>query len=326
MPEIWIGIDVSKKVLDVFVRPHGTALRFPNTADGAAAFVEQLQPLRPTLVVLEATGGLELPAVAALTGAAIRFAVVNPRQVRSFAKAAGRLAKTDALDAQVLAHFAEAMRPAPRPMQDEWTRNFGQLVARRRQVVVMITAESNRLPTMSGLAKQDVEEHLEWLKGRLEVLDTQLYEVVQKLPAWQERDELLRSVPGVGPVTAATLAAELPELGKLGHKQISALVGVAPLNRESGQWRGKRSIGGGRAPVRTTLYMCVVVGIRFNPVIKSFYERLRKEGKPVKVAMTACMHKLLVILDAIARSGERWRSVTSAVLSPSEAALDARSA
>lgn len=307
MPQCWIGIDVSKKRLDVYIRPASIALSFTNQPDGIAQLIERIKAESPELVVLEATGGLHLSAASAIESAAIVVAVVNPRQVRDFAKAAGKLAKTDAIDAQILAHFAEVMQPPARPLLDEQMQQLKDLVARRHQLVEMMTAEKNRLSGMSQVAKEDIEENIKWLQKRIKQVEQRLEELVQQNESLKQRNKILQSVPGIGPAVASTLLAGLPELGQLGPKQISALVGVAPLNHDSGQKRGKRSIWGGRAVVRSLLYMAVVVGIRHNPVIQAFYERLRKAGKIAKVALTACMHKLLIILNAMVKHKTFWQ-------------------
>lgn len=304
----WVGIDVSKHYLDVYIRPNGKALRQPNTEQGIAALIEQLLVVQPELVVLEATGGMEVPAAAALSNAALAVAIVNPRQVRDFAKATGKLAKTDAIDAAVLAHFADAIRPEVRALPDVQARELGELVTRRRQVVEMITAEKARLAGMTGAMRQDIQTHIEWLKQRLNDLDKQLQTLIRQTPAWCDKVDLLKSVPGVGDVLSSTLLVELPELGTLGHKQISNLVGLAPINRDSGKMRGKRTIWGGRAQVPAALYMGTLVAVRFNPVLQQFYERLRRQGKPAKVALTACMHKLLIILNAMVKSRTYWQA------------------
>ena len=304
--QCFLGIDVSKASLDVSERPSGAHWRVPRDEHGIAALSARLQALQPALVVLEATGGLEVEVVAHLLSVGVPTAVVNPRQVRDFARAVGRLAKTDPLDAGVLAHFAEAVRPTPRPLPDEQAQALGALVTRRRQIVEMLTAEKNRLGNASRCTHPRIQAHLAWLQRELENLDTTLRDEIRRTPAWREKDDLLQSVPGVGPVTACTLITELPELGHLDRKQIAALVGVAPLNRDSGTLRGQRTIWGGRAAVRATLYMATLSATRFNRVIKAFYDRLIAAGKRPKVALTACMHKLLIILNAILRSGRPW--------------------
>jgi len=303
---VYVGIDVAKDWLDVAQRPGGEAWRVSSDETGVAALVERLKDVRPMLVVLEATGGLQIPAVAALAAAGLRTVVVNPRQLRQFAGATGRLAKTDAIDAQVLAQFGEAVRPEVRPLPDAATRELSALVARRRQLIEMLTAEKNRLRVATKKVRANIEAHIRWLEGELLDLEGGLGDVIRSSPVWRERDNLLRSVPGVGPVLSSVLLADLPELGRLNRKEIAALAGVAPLNRDSGQLRGRRTVWGGRSHVRTTLYMATLVASRYNPVIKSFYQRLLSVGKPKKVALTACMRKLLTILNAMMRHEAPW--------------------
>jgi transposase len=306
--ECFVGIDVSRDHLDVAVRPSGDARRLANDESGVAGLVVQLGTLAPAAVVLEATGGLEAPVAAALAAVGLPVAVVNPRQARDFAKATGQLAKTDALDARMLAHFAEAIRPLLRPLPDAEQQRLAALVARHRQVMDMLVAERQRLGRARPAVRERVAAHIAWLEADLHDLDGDLDPAIQASPAWRERDDLLRSVPGVGPVLSRTLLADLPALGRLDRKQIAALVGVAPLARDSGRLRGRRGIWGGRAAVRRVLYMATVTAMRHNPTIRPFYERLVAAGKPPKVALVACMHKLLLILDAIVRSGEPWRT------------------
>ena len=305
----FVGIDVSKAQLDVAVRPSEERLRFANSEEGIAQLTAKLRALKPTLVLLEATGGYQTSTVASLSVAGLAVAVVNPRQVRDFAKAIGRLAKTDVLDAAVLAHYADAIRPKPRPLRDEESLALEALVTRRRQVVEMITSETNRHAQAPKALRASIKAHINYLKREVQDINRELDETVRNTPLWREQDDLLQSVPGVGPITAMTLLAELPELGKLDRKQIAALVGVAPLNHDSGTFRGKRSIWGGRAPVRATLYMAALVATRTNPTIRTFYERLCAMGKAKKVALTACMRKLLTTLNAMVRSGTTWRAL-----------------
>jgi transposase len=261
------------------------------------------------LVILEATGGFERPVAAALAAAGLPIAVVNPRQARDFARATGRLAKTDRIDAQILARFAQAVRPAPRPVPEEEAQALAEITARRRQVVGMLTAEKNRLGAATTKpVRKRLQAHVRWLEKELSCTDGDLEEAIAKSPTWRENEELLRGVPGVGPVVARTLLAELPELGSLPPKQLAALVGVAPLNRDSGAFRGRRAVWGGRATVRAALYMGALVATRHNPQIKEFYERLLGAGKPRKVALVACMRKLLIILNAMLKNRTRWRS------------------
>lgn len=308
-PQPYVGIDVSKDYLDTGIRPGGKSERTGNREPDIAQLVQRLQALQPALIVLEATGGLEMPVAAALAVARLPTAIVNPRQVRKFAEASGQLAKTDKIDAQVLAHFAEAIRPEPRGLPDEQAQHMAALLARRRQLVEMLVAEKNRRHSASAGVRPRLEAHIEWLEHELNDLDHDLNQAIKASPLWREKEDLLRSVPGVGPVLARTLLFELPELGCLNHKQVAKLVGVAPLNRDSGRKRGKRTIWGGRAVVRTALYMAMLAAIRFNPVIKDFYLRLVQAGKPKKSAMTACMHKLLTILNAVLRDRTAWQSV-----------------
>jgi transposase len=302
----WVGIDVCKKALDTHIRPSGQILHHANTEEGIADLVLSLQSLSIERVVLEATGGMEILAAVRLTQVGIAVAVVNPRQVRDFAKATGRLAKTDVIDAAILAHFAEAIQPEIRPLATEESRLLGELVTRRHQLVEMITAEKNRLSTMHGPMQEQINVHIKWLKQQLGDVDQQLQQTIRQTPLWCERAELLKSVPGVGDILSSTLLAELPELGQLDARKIAGLVGLAPINRDSGQFRGRRMIWGGRARVRTALYMPTLVATRHNPVIKAFYESLVQQGKLKKVALTACMRKLLVILNAIVKSGLPW--------------------
>jgi len=304
----FVGIDVSKARLDGHCRPDGSAFHEPNDEPGIAAVVDRLTALRPTLIVLEATGGLEAPLAAALAAAGLPVAVVNPRQVRDFARATGTLAKTDAPDAAVLAHFAEAIRPEARGLPDEQARQLEAILARRRQLIRMRTAERNRLGTTAApkAVRQDLASHIKYLDRRIKQMDGELEEAVRSSAAWREKDDLLRGVPGVGKVVAQTLLAALPELGTTGNRRIVALAGLAPMARDSGTLRGRRRIVGGRGEVRGALYMAVLSAVRFNPVLKAFYGRLRAAGKPPKVAQTAAMRKLLTILNAMVRSGRAW--------------------
>lgn len=303
----WVGIDVSKHYLDVYVRPQQLALRVKNNLSGIVNLSEQLQSIKPELIVLEATGGMELEVAEKLSSAGLAVSIINPRQARDFGKATGKLAKTDAIDAKVLAHFGEAIRPRVTIMSDEREKQLKDLVSRRRQLVEMISAEKARLAGKTGEIKQDIQDHIEWLEQRLQQINQQLEKLIEDNSQWTAKVKQLQAVPGVGEVTATTLIAALPELGQLSGKQISCLVGLAPLNRDSGQFRGKRMIIGGRAAIRCALYMATLVGIRFNPVIKAFYERLLQKGKLKKVALTACMHKLLIILNAMVKSGKLWQ-------------------
>lgn len=303
---MFVGVDVSKAHLDVAVRPTGEAWREGNEEAGRSALVERLRELSPTLIVLEATGGYEAGLLALLAAAQLPVVVVNPRQVRDFAKATGRLAKTDALDAEVLALFAERVRPEVRELPSEAAQELEALLSRRRQILEMLTAERNRLGTARASVKADVQEHIRFLQKRLGGVDAELDQRIRQSPLWRAREDLLRSVPGIGPVVTRTLIAALPELGRLTHKQIAALVGVAPLNRDSGTLRGRRTVWGGRAGVRGALYMAALVASRYNELIRSFYQRLLSAGKPRKVALVACMRKLLIILNSMLRHGTRW--------------------
>lgn len=306
-PDGWVGIDVAKAHLDVAIWPTAERRRVSRDEAGLTDLIGWLQTRTPTLIVLEATGGLETPVVAALVAAGLPVAVINPRQARDFAKALGRLAKTDTLDAEVLARFGEAIRPVPRPWKDEETQELTALIQRRRQVVEMLVAEKNRLASAHSRVKPDIQATITWLEQRLQDLDGDLQQRLRTSPVWREQDDLLRSVPGIGPVTSATLLAALPELGTLDRRQISALVGVCPFNRDSGQCRGRRMIFGGRAGVRAVLYMATVTASRCNPVIKAFYQRLRAAGKPAKVALTAGMRKLLTLLNAMLKAKTPWQ-------------------
>jgi transposase len=306
-PPTFVGIDVAKDHLDVHCLPQGDAFRLANDDAGVAELTRRLRGLAVALVVLEATGGYEAPAAAALATAGLPVAVVNPAWVRDFARSKGRRAKTDPLDAALLAHYAQAMRPDPRPLPDAQQQELTDLLARRRQLLAMRTAESNRLPTVSSArVRRNLQDHLRWLDRQLRSLEQDLGRAIQASPVWRQREELLQGTPGVGPVTARTLLAELPELGRLSRQQIAALAGLAPLNRDSGRRRGYRCIGGGRATVRCALYMAALTASRCNPVIQKFHSRLRQAGKPAKVALVACAHKLLTILNAMARTGQPW--------------------
>lgn len=312
----YVGIDVSKAALDVAVRPTEQQWTVSNDERGIDQLVPSLVALSPALVVLEATGGLEVAVVGALGAAGLPVVVVNPRQVRDFAKATGRLAKTDRLDASVLAHFAEAVKPTPRPLPDAQALVLKDLLARRRQVVGMLTAEKNRLHTAHPPVRQDIQRHIAWLEESLAKLDADLGDTLRQSPLWREKEELLRSVPGVGPVLSLTLLVELPELGTLDRKQIAALAGVAPLNRDSGTLRGRRTVWGGRSRLRAVLYMGTLVGTRHNPILRAMYQRLVAAGKEKKVALTACMRKLLTILNAMLKHRTSWRYATFQTYGP----------
>lgn len=301
-----IGIDVSQATLDVAVYPTGAHWATSNDELGIGELVERVRALAPMLIVLEASGGYETPVLARLASAGLPVVAVNPRQVRDFARSTGQLAKTDTLDAQVLARFAAVVQPELRPLPDAATRELSALLTRRRQLVEMRTAESNRLGRALDAVRPEIREHLRYLDKRIRELDRELHDRLRGSPAWRAKDDLLRSIPGVGPVLSTTLLAEVPELGTLGHKQLAALIGVAPLNRDSGRWRGRRSIWGGRAHVRAVLYMAAATAARHNPACRALYERLTQAGKAPQVAIVACMHKLLRICNAIIRQNTAW--------------------
>jgi transposase len=304
---LWVGIDVAKGHLDVHVRPTGLAFRVANDEAGITDLVGRLRDLQPAALVLEATGGYEVPVVAALAAAGLTPAVVNPRQARRFAEGAGRHAKTDPIDAAVLAHFAEAVRPEPRPVPDAQARALGDLLARRRQLVQMRVSEQHRLPTASGAIRANIQRHIDYLDCQIGAIEADLTEAVKSSPAWRERDELLQSVPGVGPQVSRTLLAELPELGTASGRQLAALCGLAPFNRDSGRRRGPRRIYGGRGPVRAALYQAAVVAMRWNAPLKGVYQGLLTRGKAKKVALVAVARRLLVILNALVRTGSPWQ-------------------
>jgi len=302
----FVGIDVSKAELEVYVRPNGTHWTVHNDAEGHSQLVRRLSTMAPTLIVLEATGGLERKATYALTEAGLPVFVANPRRTRDFARSLGLLAKTDRLDAQALAHFADAVRPELRDLPDQETQELSALLSRRRQLVDNLTAERNRLYSASSCIEASIKAHITWLQEAIAALEQEIDHRIQANAQWQAQIKQLSAVKGVGKITAFTLTADLPELGLLNRKQIAALVGVAPLNNDSGFRRGKRYVWGGRAAVRTALYMAALSASRFNPTIKAFYERLTNAGKPKKVALTACMRKLLTILNAMVKNGTAW--------------------
>ena len=308
MNETFVGIDVSKDSLEVALRPSNTVQSFTNDDEGIAQLIESLRPQQPALIVLEATGKYERPVARALAVEGLLFNIINPRQGRAFARATGVLAKTDRIDALLLARFAEVLQPEARSLKDEQTEALSDLVIRRRQIVEMITAEKNRLALATKRVRRDIQVHIRWMEKRLEDINDDIDELIRQSPLRREKDQLLQSVTGVGPVLASTILASLPELGTLNRKQIAALVGVAPFNRESGRYKGKQKIQGGRASVRNVLYMGTVAGIRSNPVLRSFYERLVAKGKPKKLALTACMRKLLVILNTMLKNGTSWQN------------------
>lgn len=303
----FLGIDVSKQRLDVAERPATEPWSCANDPAGLQRLVDRLETAPPTLIVLEATGGYEAACATALALADLPVAIVNPRQVRDFARATGILAKTDRIDAAALALFAERIRPEVRPLPDPLTEELSALVARRRQITEMLLAEKNRLRLASRPVRRGIEKHIQWLERQLHDTDQDLERRVQASPLWRAKDDLLQSVPGIGPTTARTLLAELPELGRLDRREIAALVGVAPFNRDSGTLRGRRVVWGGRATVRRALYMAALTATRFNPLLRAFYLRLRARGKPAKVALVACMRKLLTILNAMLRDQRPWQ-------------------
>jgi transposase len=308
-----VGIDVSKAMLDVAVLLSGEVLQFTNDANGIDELGKKLKAQAVDLVVMEATGGYETAVATALVSLDLRVAVVNPRQIRDFAKATGRLAKTDRIDAQVIAAFGEAIEPEIVRLPDEDAREMEALLVRRRQLVAMRVQEVNRLGLMHGLMRKNIKAHIDWLEKQIDRLDVDLTAGLRSSPAWRAKDELLRSFKGVGPTTSSTLVIAVPELGQLDRRAIAALVGLAPFNRDSGVMRGRRSIYGGRSHVRTLLYMAATTAIRCNPVIRTFYERLRSRGKPHKVAMVACMRKMLTILNAMVRKSTPWTPETNPV-------------
>ena len=309
MENIFVGIDVSKDRLDVAVRPSGEKFVVERNPAGLESLAVRLQALSPRVIALEATGGFETVVAAALSAAGLPIVVVNPAQVRAFAKALGQRAKTDPIDAAVIAHFAEATKPEPRPLPDEATRLLADLVARRRQILEMIGAERQREKRMTiPRLRKSIARLIKALEKELTSVDTDINDAVRGSPAWREKEDLLASVPGVGPVIARTLIAELPELGQLGRKQIAALAGLAPFTRQSGQWRGRSFIGGGRTAVRTALFMGAMVAKQHNPRLKAFFDRLVAAGKPKMVALIAVARKLLTILNAILRDNQPWQT------------------
>jgi transposase len=304
----FVGIDVAQAMLDIAVIPSGEHWQAANEPAALEGLVQRLHALSPSLIVLEATGGLEIPVAGMLAADGLPVVVVNPRQARDFAKATGQLAKSDRIDAFQLARFGQAVRPTPRPLKDTQTQALEALLVRRRQLLDMLVAEQNRLQRAPQLLHNDLNAHIQWLKQRLQALDDELRHAIQASPVWRVQDKLLQSVPGVGPVLAIALLVQLPELGTLNRRQIAALVGVAPYNCDSGTLRGQRHCWGGRAPLRAVLYMVTLAAIRCNPRLRAFHERLRAAGKAPKVAITACMRKLLTILNAIMKTHTPWHA------------------
>jgi transposase len=306
--QLFVGIDVAKDTFSVAVHETGQAWTGANDAAGIADTIDRLLALRPALVLLEATGGLERPLLTALDAVEIPAEPINPSKIRAFAKAIGRLAKTDAVDAQVIAHYAAAITPTPRARPNAAAQELKALITRRRQLVDMRTAEKNRLHTVLPSLRAGIETHIAWIDEQIATIDHDLDAAMGANTTWKKRESQLRSVPGVGPVIARTLIASLPELGQLNRKQIAALVGVAPLNRDSGRYHGKQITWGGRSAVRTALHMGAMTAIRWNPILKDFYDRLVTAGKAAMVALTACIHKLLTILNAMVRDGTLWQA------------------
>jgi transposase len=304
---VYVGMDVSKASIDICVSD-GDAWQVANDDRAMDELCTRIAALAPTLVVLEATGGYELRAAGALAAAQLPVAVINPRQVRSYARSVGQLAKTDRIDARIIVRFAAAVRPEARPLADAETRGIEALITRRRQLLALITAEENRLDTAPTITRNEIKAHVAFLRRRLAKTNETIDNSVRRSPIWRAKDDLLQSVPGIGDVTSHALIALLPELGTLNNKQIAALVGVAPFNRDSGTLRGRRRVWGGRARVRGALYMAALVGARHNPTLKAFYTRLRAAGKPTKVALVACMRKLLIIVNAMMRDGRPWNA------------------
>jgi transposase len=302
----FVGIDISAQRLDVDTLPASQPFSKPHTEEGIASLVQHLKPLNPQIVLLEATGGYEIPVAYALYEAGLPVVIMNPKVLRHFAKAIGRLAKTDKLDAQVLALYAQRIQPPVRPLQDQEQLELANLLARRRQLQAMIVMEENRRRTCTPRVRGNIDRSLAHLRQLLKDLDREIHDSIRRTPLWHENSEILQSFTGVGPKVSASLIADMPELGTLTRGKASALAGLAPMNRDSGQFRGKRMIQGGRPAVRQALYMAALVASRHNPVIKEFYQRLRLAGKPAKVALTACMRKLLVILNAMLKNRTYW--------------------
>jgi transposase len=306
--EAYVGVDVSKDLLDVKVLPSHETQQFSNDDAGVKQLVKFSKKIDPALIVFESTGGLEMPAVISLTENHLPVVIINPRQVRDFAKATGRLAKTDLIDADTIARFARDVRPEVRPLKDEHTQLLSALNARRRQLVDMLVAEKNRLHTAPRSNRKSIQAHIQWLERSLKDINKDIDKTIKKSPMWRENDKILQSFKGVGPIVSASLLCDLPELGSLNRKKIAALVGVAPLNCDSGRFRGRRRIKGGRANVRRKLYMAAVASLRHNPMMKDFYDRLIDAGKPPKLVLTACMRKILTILNAMMKNRAYWIS------------------
>ena len=304
--EAYVGVDVSKDLLDVKVLPSNEFQQFSNDDAGIKKLIKFLKKIDPVLIVFESTGGLEMPAVGSLIENNLPVVIINPRQIRDFAKATGRLAKTDSIDADTIARFACDIRPEVRPIKDEHTQLLSALNARRRQIVDMLVAEKNRLYTAPKPNKKSIQKHIQWLERSLVDINKDIYKTIKKSPTWRENDKILQSFKGIGPIVSAALLCDLPELGTLNRKKIATLVGVAPLNCDSGRFRGRRRIKGGRANVRRKLYMAAVASIRHNPMMKDFYNRLIDAGKPPKLAITACMRKILTILNAMMKNRTYW--------------------
>ena len=307
--ELFVGIDVGKAKNDVHIQGQADELQFHNDAEGIRKLIDRLEPLSPTLIVVEATGGYERLMVTSVSAAGLPISVVNPTRVRRFADSLGQLAKTDKIDARMIAHFASVVRPPVRTLKSEEEEYLGEVLDRRRQILNMQTAEKNRLHTSRGRIREDIQEHVDWLTRKEKELNKEIARLIESNEEWSEKETLLQTVPGVGPVTAATLLADLPELGTINRQKVAALAGVAPFNRDSGKKRGKRRIFGGRSAVRRTLYMAALSCSRHNPVIKRFYQSLLERGKEKKVALTACMRKLLVILNAMVRDQQAWQHI-----------------
>jgi transposase len=318
-PPRFVGIDVSKDHLDIACRPEPMCWRVAHDSAGIAECISQLRQLKPALIVLEATGGWQCSLVAALAVAKLPVAVMNPRQIRDFAKATGQLAKTDELDAGVIAHFAEAVRPTPRPLPDAMTQQIDALLQRRRQLLEMLVAERHRVALAHSTVRDSLARHIDYLQHLINETDEEVATIIRTSPAWREKDDLLQSAPGIGPVLSATLQAALPELGVLNQREIAKLVGIAPLNDDSGKRSGTRHIRGGRAEVRAVLYMATLTATRCNPVIKAFYQRLQARGKAQKVALTAAMRKLLIILNAMVKTHTLWNARVNTCAVPAQA-------